>query len=448
MTGYSLDRRQFLQATCASAAVGVAGCLAPGGNNFPAYTDWIPEETGSQKFAYIDFDVTVEEQDDGAAFPLFYPAPLGETADSKRVRVAQGELENPDDPMLALPVETGGVLLLSAVLGLGVPGLGYLADPAAESGVNELMGVGGVILALGDIDVERAEEQLGESGPGEFARAFEPAGELDEFTLYEPAETEADDGPGVVAVSSSAAMLAESRAKVETMTDTANGDHGRAVEESQRFGRLADAVGDGDLIVGWQGPVDLDDLRFESSDAETVHDVFLSEDDVLSAVTFSPGDDEVAVDLAVHNDSLPGRADRFESVLGAAADDRSLSVDDDRITATGTYEDVSFERVDPEGEDDGVEQEKLPEEVAGAVPEDAFTFEYDAQQEAVRVEIVETFEAEEVRVVSVNSDWEAAIDTARAGTWLNAYVDPEGDTVRVIVTVDGVSGVVATREVP
>jgi hypothetical protein len=455
MTEYDIDRRRFLELLGCTAAVGTAGCLESGGSDSPAPTDWAPAGADGLTFGYLTLDITeTTETDSGAVLqplPVTYPHSLAETGEERRVRYADETLKNPDDPLLALPVQTGGVLILGIAIALGIPGLGYLADPESDATVRDVLRIDETVLALGDIDVERAQSNLeaGGSGP-HLGQSYEETEEYGEFRLYEPTEAVDGDAPGIVAVSPSAALVAGTRDTAVTVIDTAGGDHERAIEESKRFAWLRDAVGDGDLMVGWYGSVDVDGLQFDESGDEMLHDVFRGSDDVLGTLTFAPDENEVTAEIALRNDDLTQRGDRLQEALGTAADEQSLTVEDDRVTGTATYEDITFEPADPESEDEPPTGDDVPEEVAEAVPEDAFSFEYDEEQAAVRVEIAKSFEADEIKAEAVNTDSEVAIEGTemRSGSWVNIYVDPDGDTVRVIVTVDGVSGVVATRDVP
>lgn len=453
MTERSLDRRRFLELVGCTAVVGTAGCLDSGESGLPGSTDWVPAGAESLTFGYLSLDITENAETDSGVIPQPFPvadphSPGGER-EERRVRYTDEKLQNPDDPLLALPIQTGGALVFGIGISLSIPGLGYLVDPESDATVEEVLRVGETVLALGDIDVERARSNLEEGGSApHLGMSYEETEEYGEFRIYEPADTVDEKVPGIVAVSSSAALVTGTRAEAVKLVDTANGDHGRAVDENQRLEWLRDAAGGGDLMIGWYGSVDVDSLRFDDSDGETLHDVFRGSDDVLGTVTFAPAEDQVTAEIALRNDDLTQRRERLQEALGTAADEQSLTVQSDRLTGTGTYENITFEPVEPGSEDEPPAVDDLPEEVADAVPEDAFSFEYDEEEAMVRVEIDKGFEADEIKAEAANTDSAVAIEQARSGTEIYVYVDPEGDTVRVVVTVDGASGVVETRDVP
>jgi hypothetical protein len=67
----------------------------------------------------------------------------------------------------------------------------------------------------------------------------------------------------------------------------------------------------------------------------------------------------------------------------------------------------------------------------------------------VRVDISGDFGADELRIVAVESGHEGTAELSRIKSIsLYSYPNPDGDEIRVIVTVDGVSGIIATAEYP
>lgn len=136
-----------------------------------------------------------------------------------------------------------------------------------------------------------------------------------------------------------------------------------------------------------------------------------------------------------------------------ATSEPSVTVDGNRITASATHDndevDLAFTNptttpettVPASGED-------LPPAVAEAVSPSDFTFEYRPENDAVRVNFVGDITADRVTIRTVESEYEASTTSVEAITYLTVYVDPAGDEVRVIVTVDGQRGVVATKAIP
>jgi hypothetical protein len=122
------------------------------------------------------------------------------------------------------------------------------------------------------------------------------------------------------------------------------------------------------------------------------------------------------------------------------------------VTASATYTeetvDLDFVADETATETSTVPGEaSLPASVARAVPEDAFAFTFLEDDALVRVEFTAAFDAETVTLRAVESGYESSTTTPGPVQSLNVYVDPEGDTVTVTVTVDGVSGVVARYDV-
>jgi hypothetical protein len=86
--------------------------------------------------------------------------------------------------------------------------------------------------------------------------------------------------------------------------------------------------------------------------------------------------------------------------------------------------------------------------VAAVVSEDAFEFNYDAEQNSVRVDFIEDFEADRVTVRTLQSESSRSSTTPGPISSMTVYVHPDGDTVVVTVTVDGTTGEVVRREFP
>ena len=69
------------------------------------------------------------------------------------------------------------------------------------------------------------------------------------------------------------------------------------------------------------------------------------------------------------------------------------------------------------------------------------------QEGAVRVGIGDV-RADELSVRAVRADRESTIDSPASTNWIVAFPDPDGDELRVVVTVDNVSGVIASTQYP
>jgi hypothetical protein len=62
--------------------------------------------------------------------------------------------------------------------------------------------------------------------------------------------------------------------------------------------------------------------------------------------------------------------------------------------------------------------------------------------------VTEPVQVDELVVRAVEADRETTLMNPNNVDWITAFPDPDGDEIRVIVTVDGVSGIVATESVP
>jgi len=447
----TLHRRRFLELGAAATAVALGGCLGSS-DGVPSYAEWIPATDGGVHVGYLDFSIATDAQSGDELLPLILPADA--TGGSREVLTEVSGLENVADPLLTWPLEVGGRLIGGAALGLAVSGLGYLVDPEqSDRGIEELFTSDSVAVGRGKIDLDRAEETLrsGSDGPiGDIP--FEETGSVGEFTLYEPTDDETLDG--VTAISESAVLVADTGEEIRRVVEAMQGERAREIEETETFEWLLETAGDGHVAGGWMGPVDLENVYFGNPADRPVDDLIRSEDDVLGSVTFDADNSEVTADLAVQRPLDDATTGRFESRFGSESEDRSMTSEDGQVTASGTYsaDVLDFEFTQPDrtttAAPDASEPVDPPESVAAAVPDGAFEFTYETEQDRVRIEITENLDVEEVAYEAVESDYEASTTTPQADMYMYVYVDPDGDTVVVTVTVNGTSGIVARREFP
>lgn len=432
--------------------VALAGCF--GSDEAPSYAHWIPK-TGEQiRTAYIDFTVTRESANAEQVLPLILPSDEGENPTELLTQVTG--LDDIDDPLLTWPISVGGRMLGTATLGIAASGLGYLIDPEQpQRRIDELLVANDVIVGVGEIDLARAEEKLqsGTSGPiGDIT--FEKVGDIDDFRLYEPSS---GDQGGITAVSETTVLVAETREEVQTVVATSRDNHARAVDETNSFQWLTETVGKGHIVAGWTGPVDLGEFFFGDPEKRPASNLVRMEDDVLSAVEFSAEEEQITTDFALQRPGLDEQTrKRLKSDFGTAASERSISFEDGRVTAGGTYENdvLDIEFTQPNGTDetetgdDSIETVDPPQKVADAVPDGAFEFTYEADMERVKVEVVEEFEADKITITTVESGYEFETSDPGKINYVYAYVDGDGDQLVVTITVDGVSGVVVRKEFP
>lgn len=442
-----LDRRTVLRIGAAAVATS-AGCLADGADDDDQYTEWIPADSNGILTAHVDLEISESTSGGGDLLPLILPS-QDDAADAAYVPQISGP-DGIDDPLLTVPIGLSGRVLV-ATIGLYVAGLGYLVDlETPEGNASDLVFVNGVVAVTGDLDVERARDRLtsGTEGPA-FQEPFEPTGEYAGYDLYVPAT---DANEAVVAIDGSAALMADTRAELEPVIDAARGDVGRAIETRDRFGWLVDEAGGGHLTVGWVGGIDLEQFFVGDAEEQLPTEFLRRYDALFTSITLDPESDEVTAELAAGGIDDEAARDRLTDRIGTATNDLNTSVDGERMSATGTYGsdvlDVEFR--EREGGEEGTEVPEVdpPQAVAEAVPEDAFRFEYMESENRVDVHIEESFEAEELTVWTVESEWESTVSPIGSVNRLTVYVDPDGDTVVVSVTVDGESGVVAVREFP
>lgn len=445
-----LDRRGFLRLGALLSAAGVAGCLNDNGADEDSpYHEWVPADPETIVAAHIDIGVAKSSTEETEILPLILPS--SDDADPSEYAPQIDGLEDLDDPLLTVPLAMGG-RIMAATIGFYAAGLGYLVDPEQPTnGPTDLFYVNGVVGVAGDLDIDRAKEQLNSGSEGViFDDPFEKTSERSGFELFEPTT---DNYESVVGIGSSGAIMANTRAELEPVIDVISGDADRAVEVRDRFEWLVDTVGDGHFSVGWVGDPDLEQFIWGNADEQLPVDFVNSHDAMFTSLTFQIDENENTARLAAQGISSDDVArDRLESRLGTASDDLDVSFEEDRVSATGTYGsdalDIEF-RERGESGDDGEEldpEEDPPPAVADAVPEDAFRFERIESENRVDVHVEKSFEADELTVTATESEWESSISPVEKVNYLTVYLDPEGDTVIVSVTVGDETGVVAVRE--
>jgi hypothetical protein len=83
------------------------------------------------------------------------------------------------------------------------------------------------------------------------------------------------------------------------------------------------------------------------------------------------------------------------------------------------------------------------------VPEGAIEISEAPEAGQYRVEVTEPVQVDELVVRAVEADRESTLmNPSDFVGWITAFPDTDGDEIRVIATVDGVSGIVATESVP
>lgn len=445
-----IDRREFLTLGAAAAAVAVGGCLESDGNASPPLARWTPAGDGPVWSGYLDVAVARESEEADDLLPVILPS-SGEDEDPEFVPSVSG-IDAIDDPLLTWPLEVGGQLIGAGALAMSLAGLGPLLDPATSTrGFDELLFVSEVGVATGEFDVEGVDERLRDGDPEvPLEIVHERTGEYGDFTLYEPVD---DDSDGVIAVGEAGVLIADTAAKIRTVVDTARGDADRAVDAIEAYEWLVETAGSGHLAAGWAGPVDLEGIYFGDPADRPVPDRITRRDDAMASVRFSPDSGDVTADVALGVADEAGSArSRLASEFGSASEDVSVSGDDHRASVTATYGgdalDVEFRERGQGDDGPDIPAGDPPPAVREAVPRDALAFSHDPDQSLVQVEIVEPIAADHLRVVAIEGEGEFSTSTPEGFAFMNVQVDPDGDEVAVVATVDGTEGTVARWEVP
>ena len=444
MTGHT-DRRGFLSALAAVGAAS-AGCLSSGSDSAPSYTNWLPATDDGFFFSYRETGITKEIDDGGSLLPVLNPLPSG---GGERPVQLPDELDSIDDPLFALPFRVGGIAFLGAGVSFARSGLGGLLDRGDGEMLSEVFVLDDVVMGTGAFDTDELDRRLREAG--EFSSAYEFVEESNGYRHYElPGNPETgivvNNTPVTVAVSERRIVLGRERDGLMTLLETVSGERDRAVDQLDGFDQLVDNTGDGGIVVGWYG--------FADSGGEVVGDRqsipggLGPNEDVLTAARFAPEGDEITVELTAQDDSLSAdRRETLETVFGPG-NETSVSLDDGRFSASGTYNEIPFDPVGTDPTDDLPSGEELPPEIREAVPEGAIEIRAVPESDRYQVRVTEPVAVDELKVLAVESDWESTVPNPGNQAGVTFPVDPDSDEIRVIATVDGVSGIVATESVP
>jgi len=438
-----LNRRQFVALGLSATATAVAGCSRPQDSDSEPYAEWLPARDGGTITAYLDFTLSEETTHINPALPLIVPTT---EQDDGNLAPTLPNIDDINDPLVTLPLQTGGRVLGGAALSLAIVGLGRLVDPARPTqGITELFFADGVTIGRGDLDPSTIDTRL-RTGPNR--TQFETVGTDGDYAMYGLIEGT----DGFVAVNETTVVIADARDRVEAVLDTQRGSRAHAGSTGDSFATLLTETDMGHVMVGWDGPIDLSQNTFGDGNGQLAGGLISQEDAVVSSVAFDPDNGEMTADLGLHAAGEVNEATLNER-FGAASVEHTVSVDGKHVTASGRYTeetiDVDFvANEDPTTTTTIPREDDLPPKVANAVPENAFEFTVDEAEERVRVEFVSEFNADEVTVKATNSGYESTTTTPDPISYLDVYVNPEDDTVLVIVTVDGVSGVVAQYDIP
>lgn len=446
VSGDGPRRREFLGSLAALAAAS-AGCLGDDGDSRPGYTDWVPAET-SVNFGLVELDVATETGGDRPGLlPFLLPAPR-DGGDEQPVELPNDALIRSEDPLLATPFQVAGSVIAGAFLGLSTFGLSYLADREDPDTADRVLFVDGVGVVVGTFDTGRADERLRTSSEQAFVETdYEPVDETDRLVYYEPVED--GDAQTSVAVSADRILFARSRDEIERAVELGAGNGTRAVDAVEEFGRMVDGTTDRQVVAGWLAPVNERQLLGPPDDLRIWNLLELDGTDFVTSVRLQPTDGSLTVDITTGAVALGSRSpDELRAQLGGQSRDHSVAVENGLLAVSGTYGDIPFEPLDKEPADELPSDGDLPPEVREAVPEGAVGFTDAPDQEGlVRVELGD-IQADEVRILSAESDRETTVDSPAATNWVVFYPNPDGDEITVVATVDNESGVIASEQYP
>ncbi|WP_181686979.1 hypothetical protein [Halorhabdus salina] len=442
-----LTRRELLVFGATAAGVGIAGC-AERGESDSTHADWIPATQGTTLTGYVDFTLSEDESAINPLLPLVVPSDEDDTT-----RVPDfPDADEIADPLLQVPIRTGGQIIFTGLLTFGIVGLGYLYDPAQPNqGVTELFVADNAIVGLGDVDTTRVDETLRSGGDGPFATIeFQRLGESEEYTLYEPVN---DDG-SVVAVSGGAIVMSENADRTRAAIAAHRGETPRAVDENDTLAWLFETAGSGHLVIGWAGSVDFESYFWEAENAGPSPAFITATDDVMSSLTFRPDAAEITGEMAIQKPEVTDETrDTIENQLGATGEDRSLSFEGNRVSVSSTFaqDAVDFDFVEattPTPTMTPVEDPDVPSEVAEAVPAAALAFEFVPEEDAARVSFESEMAVDRITLRAVESGYEISTETPQEGMYVNVYLAPDGDEVLVTATVNDTTAQIASREFP
>jgi hypothetical protein len=355
------------------------------------------------------------------------------------------------------PVVIGGVSVGLAQLTLPFAGLAAAVNPemSGESTVSELTMINGTVVAEGTFATDKLHERLTESTDQTFGVAHEHTGTTGAYDRYEPvAVPDGITNAPVVAVSDETVVVSQDSDRLNQTIGVENDGQSQLFETAESVTELLEQAGAGDLVIGQvgtsyeefagdaQGSIE-PDPQFEPRATE----------DVVASVSFSAEGSSIDSKFALAADELDeDRQETIETSFGTAASDGSGSVDvnENRITATGTY-DTEQLRAGP------AEQGLTEAGAAELVSPDALAFQYKppaAQSEFGEfwVTVTEDTDAAAIRAATDSgstTEIRPQDGSVGVGTSVAVRVDPDGDTVTVFAVNDnGAAGKLMTQSVP
>lgn len=291
-------------------------------DELPTYTQWLTIDEGLE-FTAVDW-VALQEYVEGE---------LEEAAADEDVPE-----EFAADPMIVLPSEGLLSVYFFVAFTLAPYRLGRLLEEGAlATSVEGLLLANDVFVATGTIETGELDERLTADPGNGFFRQLERTDEVDGYDVYTPVEDEDDTA---IAVSTDAIVIASGDgvddaaavddpiSTLETAIAAAAGDVDRATDDSETLSWLVETAGHGDVTVGQYG---------ERVDADAEFPVLENAEGLVSSL--SVVDEQTSDgDFAAIIDEPDAAA--LEGVLGASADEQSVTVNGNRVSATATWREV------------------------------------------------------------------------------------------------------------
>ena len=368
--------------------------------------------------------------------------------------------EPPEDPLVTYPLVMTQTTIGLSQVALSIAGLTQAIAPgaASDSTVSEITVINRTIVAEGTFATEELDELLTEPTDETYGIVYEQTDTIRGYDQYDPAEVpdSLSDDPPVIAVADETVVVSASPDQLERMLAAADGDRSRIYESREAVSQLLEQAGTGDLVSGKVGTIS--DDTFDPREAFETDPQFepRSSEDVVAALEFTEDGDTVESQFALAADDLSeNRRETVETAFGKAAVAGSVSVDvnDERITASATY---NAENLGLASSDSSGEQELSQAEAAELVSPESLALQYepprDQQFGELWVRVTEDTDAAAIRVEADSGGYTELQPQERAISAddnVAVQVDPDGDSVTVFaVNDDGATGELTTQSVP
>ena len=402
----------------------------------------------ASELAYAKWLTTDEEQ------VLFAYSNVDEIPES----TAQGAPSDPstDDPLVLYPLVVSGLVIGLGQLSLPYAGLARAINPdaSADSTVSDLTVINNTVIAEGTFATDQLDKRLTEPADETFGVAHEQTGTIGAYDRYEPVEVpERVQTAPAVAVTDKTVIVSQQADRLEQTIAAGNGNESRIFESDETVAELLKRAGTGDRVVGQLG-VPYEQLAGGQNQTIEPDPQFepRSDEDVVASISFEQGGDSLDSAFALAAAGLEeDRQATIESSLGTAAVDgsRSVSVTEDRVTASGTYDTEQLAASQRE-------QDLSGEAAAELVSPETLTVQYeplpDQQFDELFVTVTENTNAAGIRVEADSggySELRPQERSVRAGDSVAVQVDPDGDSVTVFaVNGEGAAGALTTVSAP